>query len=474
MSELAWSSATELAGSIRAGAVSSREVVDAFLRRIAEHNPGVNAVVTLDEDRVRAQAGQADEALAHGAPKGLLHGVPVTIKDCFETAGLRTTAGHEPLADHVPDRDAVLVARLRAAGAIVLGKTNLPRLAMDIQCENALFGATKNPWDRTRTPGGSSGGECAALAAGMTPLGLGSDIGGSVRIPAHYCGVYGLKPTFGRLPNRGHIPPLPGALDPIRHLAVAGPLARSVPDLRLALEVLGAEPLERPSPRPLRELRIAWTDDFGGVPITAATRRVLRELVDRLAEAGCTVERSSPPDFAPEEVWKTYGELFAAMAFVGESAFVRAFFRFVGPLKFADPISRPGFRRTRASLRDYFAILEVRDRLEAALERFVARHDAWLCPVSSSPAFPHRRVDDIHTPIDVDGQPVSGNIGGIGHTSPFNLTGHPAVVVPAGASDEGLPIGLQLVGRLGGEAAPLDVAEALGEVGVGFRRPPGF
>jgi amidase len=469
MSDLTWRGAADLARSIAAGELSAVDVTEAFLERIADRNPELNAIVTLDEEGARRRARQADEALARGEVPGPLHGVPVTIKDCFETAGLRTTAAHKPLAEHVPEQDAVLVARLREAGAVILGKTNLPELAMDIQTDNALFGSTRNPWDLGRTPGGSSGGECAALAAGMTPLGLGSDIGGSLRIPAHFCGVFALKTTHGLLPNRGHIPPMPGALDPIRHLAVAGPLARSVDDLRLGLRVLAGDALEQAPARPTGPPRIAWTDDFGGLPVTAATHRVLGELTDRLSAAGGRVERAGPPGFDIQEVWATYGRLFGAMAFVDQPAVVRAVLRLVGPVKWTDPISKAGFRSVRASLRDWFVILEQRDRLAAALERFLRGYDAWLCPVSSTPAFAHRKRGDIHTPIDVEGERLSGNLAGIGYTSPFNLTGHPVVVVPAGTSDEGLPIGVQLVGRSGGELALLDVAE---QVARDFRRPP--
>ena len=238
MTDLCFRTASDLARAIRHREVSSTEVVNAFLARIAARNSALNAIVTLDEAKAREKARLADEAVAKGNLWGPLHGVPVTFKDVFETAGLRTTAGHKPLAEHVPDHDATVVARMRAAGAIALGKTNTPALAMDTQCENSLFGRTNNPWDAERTPGGSSGGEAAALAAGMAPLGLGSDVGGSVRIPAHYCGVFCLKPTEGRVPQSGHVPPLPNATNWIRHFVVSGPLARSVEDLRLALRII--------------------------------------------------------------------------------------------------------------------------------------------------------------------------------------------------------------------------------------------
>lgn len=484
MSDLVYQSATQLAAAIRTGSVTSTDVVEAFLAQIATRNPALNAVVTVNEDRARQRARQADKALATGEIWGALHGVPVTIKDAFETAGLRTTAGHKPLAEHIPAQDATVVARLRGAGAIVLGKTNLPELAMDIQSDNALFGATKNPWDPARTPGGSSGGEAAALAAGLSPLGIGSDIGGSVRIPAHFCGVFGLKPTEGRVPFSGHIPPLPGKLNAIRHLAAHGPLARSAADLRLCLQIIsgpdGRDPdaracsLEEVPARPIQEYRFAWTDDFGGLPVSTHTRAALRKLADDLANAGCHVERATPRDFDLEQVWKTYGELFGAMAFASFPRVARVAVKTFGRFLFKDVISRSGARGATTTLQGYFEILQRRDELIGALEGFMGGYDAWLCPVTSAPAFPHRKRGKIHTPIHVDGTPIPGNLAGTGYTCPFNLTGNPVVVTPLGVSPEGLPLGVQVVGHRWGDMPLLNVAEALSQITGPFRRPPGF
>ncbi len=234
---LAFADATRIAGAIRSRQVSALAVVEMFQARIARLNPAINAIVTLN-DRARERARDADRALAAGESWGPLHGVPVVIKDCFETAGIRTTAGFPPLAEYVPEEDAVVVARLLAAGAIILGKTNVPTLAMGIRTHNPIFGVTRNPYDLERTPGGSTGGGAAAVAAGLAPLDVGSDNGGSIRIPAHFSGLYGLKLTEGRVSDRGHIPVLPGFPPSIRHLKSVGTLARSVDDLELALKVL--------------------------------------------------------------------------------------------------------------------------------------------------------------------------------------------------------------------------------------------
>ena len=243
-------------------------MLDAHLTRIARYNPALNAIVTHNEENARAGAREADAALARGEVWGPLHGVPVTIKDSFATAGLRTTSGFPPLTNHIPDSDATAVARLRAAGAIVLGKTNLPLLVHGFQSDNPIFGRTNNPWDHARTPGSSTGGGAAAIAAGLSPLELGSDYGGSVRIPAHFCGIYSLKPTNNRIPLTGHIPELPGRRS-VRHVATPGPLARCVQDLVLALQVMAGPDPYHPDVPPLPLTR-------SGTCVEGSTRRLGR------------------------------------------------------------------------------------------------------------------------------------------------------------------------------------------------------
>jgi len=273
VNDLVFASAQELAMRIRQRRVSATEVLEGYLAQIAAHHTALNAIITLDEEGARTRATAADAALARGEVWGPLHGVPVTIKDAIETVGLRTTGGFPPLAAYVPTTDAPVVARLRAAGAIIMGKTNVPVLSADYRADNPIFGRTNNPWALDRTPGGSTGGGAAALAAGLTALEVGSDLAGSVRIPAHYCGVYGLKPTEHRVPCTGHIPEVPGTLKGRRHMQTIGPLARSVEDLALALRLMAGPdgwqwevppvPLLPAADRPLETLRLAWTDAFG-------------------------------------------------------------------------------------------------------------------------------------------------------------------------------------------------------------------
>lgn len=418
MTDLGFAGAVRTARAIREGTVSSGEVVEALLARIARYNPMLNAIVTLDAAGARERAALADAALGRGELWGPLHGVPVTFKDVFETRGLRTTSSHPGLAGYVPGRDATVVARLRQAGAIVIGKTNMPDLAGDNQSDSPLFGRANNPWDTARTPGGSSGGEAAAIAAGLSALGVGSDIGGSLRLPAHFRGVLAFKPTDHRVSNAGHIPPLPGTASTVRHLAVNGPLARDVADLRL-WRTLAAGPDGRDSdvppvpvaeaaPRQLAGLRIAWTDDVGGIPVTAQTRDALARLAQALAAAGCQVRRAAPATIDIEQAWRIYGHLYGAMVFAMQPRAARLAIRVLGPAIFRDPIFGSSARAVNLNARQYLRTLAQRDEVLWALESFLAGIDAWICPVASLPAFPHRAPQRASRPLDVDGQQVPG------------------------------------------------------------------
>jgi amidase len=483
---MAFSTASEIAAAIRARQVSALEVVEMYLGRIARLNPQLNAICTLTADDARARARLADQAIARGESWGPLHGVPLVIKDCFETAGVRTTAGFPPLDDYVPQRDAVTVARLRRAGAIFLGKSNVPTLAMDWQTRNPIFGVTNNPWDTARTPGGSTGGGAAAVAAGLAALELGSDIGGSIRMPAHFCGICGLKPTEGRVSGRGHIPEVPGYPPSVRHMGCFGPLARSVADLELALGVLvgegadweGAPVPVAPAPRrPLASLQIEWTDAFGGVPVTAATREALAKLAAELDRRGARVHRADTSGYDFDQIWETWAELVmievsgavpeevmaqfsagveqAAAAGLGEVPVVRAWRR---------------LRQETVTARRYAEVLARRDAIVAAADEIFATCDAVLCPVASAPAVPHTPAEQVT--IAVDGTPVAYWMAMGGYAMPFNLTGNPVVVVPMGTSPEGLPIGVQIVGRRWRDMELLAVARAISEVLPPVPRPP--
>ncbi len=478
-----FATARELAGGIRRRRWSAVEVLDAQLAQIARHNPLLNAIVTLDEDRARRRARDADAALARGEIWGPLHGVPFTIKDAIETAGLRTTSGYPPLADYVPATDAPVVARLRAAGGILLGKTNVPTLAGDAQADNPIFGRSNNPWDPKRTPGGSTGGGAAAVAAGLSPLELGSDIGGSVRIPAHYCGICTVQPTENCVPLTGHVPGLPGAPRGVRHMSQIGPLARSVEDLILTLPLIAGPdgqrwevppvPLQPAPERTLKSCRLAWTDEFAGVPISKDSKAALSRLVARLLEHGAVIEERPLNGFDFTAVWETWGALFQAehgstLSADEEAQFASAF---GAKLDSEAAIYRGFAQAVHATMRQYTAMLTRRDRLITELEGCLSDWDALLCPVTVGPAFPHCPPG---TPIAVDDRFVPYWVGLVSYTCPFNVTGNPAVVIPLDRSSEGLPIGLQIVGRRWSDMQLLALAATLETVVGAWQRPPGF
>jgi amidase len=482
--------AVEIARLIRDGGVSSLEVVEAHLRQIADHNGRLNAIVTIDEQGARQRARDADLALRRGEVWGPLHGVPFTIKDVFETAGLLTTSGSPRLAKYVPVRDATVVARLRSAGGILLGKTNTPMFAGDNQTHNKVFGQTNNPWDVNRTPGGSSGGSAAAIAAGFSPLDIGSDLGGSVRRPAHYCGVYGLKPSDFVVPHTGHIPPPPNVQSwgLLRYLFSPGPLARSVEDLRLALSLIAgpdgrhsdAIPFQPNSPiiRPPGPLRFAWTDDFDGLPVSEETRQALKDLAVKLEAAGCRVQRAGPSGFDYRQALRTDGEIEQA-GFFARSHLPRPILRWIaGSIFSRDPLASGYLSGAGANLGTYASALARRDAFIELLETYLADWDGWLVPTAPTPAFPHTstrgKLAQLAARIEVDGRPVPYFSGTSAHMNIFNLTGSPVVVLPVARTKEGIPIGVQLVGRRFQDMELLNAAAQIEQVIGPWQAPPGY
>ena len=316
-----FSSTTELAESIMSGKLTSYEVVTAFFEQIDKYNHMYNALVTLNKTEALKRAKEADIALSKGEIWGKLHGVPVTIKDNYLIKGLKTTAGYEPLKNNIPDSDAEIVKLIKAEGAIIIGKTNLSVLAMDMQADNPIFGKTNNPWDTTKTSGGSSGGCATALATGMTPLSFGNDLAGSIRLPASYCGVYGFKPSFGVVSLHGIQTDPKEKVNGLKSLAVAGPLARNIDDLVLALSIIAQTTSEDRRLIPLikdtdsidiKDLKIAWADEFGGVPVDNEIKQKIEEYISKLGDAGATVVKVTPEiDFYL--AWKTWGS-FVGMA----------------------------------------------------------------------------------------------------------------------------------------------------------------
>jgi amidase len=448
--DIAFLPATELLDLLHEKKVSSRELLDGYLDRVERINPAINAIVTLDVDRARERAAAADEATAKGESWGPLHGLPLTVKDVFETAGLRTTCGNPEWSDYVPERDAVLVSRLRNAGAVIFGKTNTPTLASDGQTFNPIFGTTNNPWDLSRTPGGSSGGCGAALAAGLTPLSFGSDIAGSIRIPANFCGVYGHKPTFGLVPPRGHIPGPPGELIE-RDINVVGPLARDPRDLDLALGVLAGPAsqealgwrMELPAPRgrAIGEYRVAAWLDEEACPVDATVKERLEALVEALRADGVEVDTEARPGFD----------------------FADAFSVFL-------PLLRQGNQLSHGEW------IELDTRRQAFRDQWAAffqRYDFLLCPVCSTPPFQHDQGprEQRHYRINGEDRPYQDFIAWPGVIGMSYL---PSTATPLGLNSNGLPVGVQVVGPHLSDRRTIEFSALVSSIMGGFQRPEGY
>ena len=459
MEELIYGSASKLADSIRQKQASSEEVVRACLQRIEEVNPSLNAVVQVAHERALLEARQADEALARGQLLGPLHGVPMTIKDSLDTAGIISTGGTTGRDSFVPEQDATAVARMRAAGAILLGKTNTPEMTLGGETNNLIYGRTSNPYDLTKTTGGSSGGAGSIIAAGGSPIDLGSDTAGSVRLPAHFCGIAGLKPNSGRVPRTGHI--IPFGLGAVDSFTQVGPMARYVQDLRLVLPIIAGVDWIDPSIVPmhlgdphdvdLKGLRVAVHTYNDIATTTPETTDAVRAAARALEDAGLTIEEEVPA--ALKRSRQLYDDLVAADG----RAWVRRLLEEAGTTEFhpwiADALEAP----LPISAGEFSALLGEMDRFRSDMLSFIEKFDVVLCPVAISPAFDHGGWPELDT---------------IPYTCAYNLTGWPGASVRAGTSPEGLPIGVQVVGRPWREDVVLAVAQQIETSLGGWQRPP--
>lgn len=455
--DIVFSSTVELAAAIATRKISAVEALDAHLAQIDGHNEAVNAVISLDREGARERAKKADAAQARGEAPGPLHGVPFTLKDMHETAGMKTTVGFPPFADYVAKRDSPVVARLKAAGGLLMAKTNVAIMLSDWQSSNPLFGRTSNPWNLQRTAGGSSGGAAAAICAGMTPFDVGTDMQDSIRLPAAFCGVYGLKPTEHRLSLAGAFPDPGDAARSVRLMSCLGPLARSAEDLSLVYQIIAGPdgsdtdlapvPVEDMPKLDPRTLRIAFASSFPGFPVASAISAAVENLARQLQSAGAIVKEAKLPKLDLHDDLEQGGALIGMMMEAAQPE----------PPEEPTPVSR------------WFEALARRDRSILAWDRFFENWDALLCPVAMTTAFPHCEPG---TPVQLDGKeqsywmlPAYGAV--------FNYSGHPALSMPCG-QDGGLPIGLQLVGKRWSESRLLGVARAIEPLTGGFRRPPRY
>jgi amidase len=449
---------------LQTGKISVSELAEAHIHQIERLNPELNAFADFDAERVRQQAKQLE---AIREPRGILHGLPVTVKSSIATAGLRCEIGSRLNEGDVPREDAVVVARLRAAGALILGTTNCPEFLMAYETANLLHGQTRNPWDLERSPGGSSGGESAAIAAGLSAAGLGSDSGGSVRVPAHFTGICSLKPTPGRIPGRGHLPPCAG---PFSVLGAIGPMARTVSDLTLLFQTLsGQDPddpvsppvmLCKPTLNELRRNQIGYFEDDGLVPVTPETRAAVRAAAEALGRAGFRVEPFRPDTL--EQLRRLWWKFFVQCGAMLYEPAIRDRRQELSPIfkEFLD-IAESAPPLTATELLDAWAEL---DLLRATTLAAMREFPVLLCPVASIPAFGHGERS-----WTIEGQTVE-YLDAVRHTQWFNALGAPAAVVPVGKSPEGLPIGVQIAARPFQDEVALGIA-AVVDLAFGYRHP---
>lgn len=464
--EIYYADAAELARRITAKELSPVEVMQAHIDRIEAVNPKLNAIVNLQADPAMERAKEAEAAIVRGESWGPLHGVPFTIKDCIDNKGVKTTRGSKLFEDHFPSDDATVVKRLLNAGGIFMGKTNMPEFALWWETGNLVYGFTENPWMIGRTAGGSSGGEASAIASGMSPLGLGSDVGGSIRWPAHVAGLVGLKPTHGRVPLTGHFP------ETLLRFMHVGPMARTVRDVALGLTVIAGtdddDPYALPVPMPdfghlgddLPKLKVGFCPEGPFAPVMREIQEVVKKAAATLGNIGCEVEEVELADWRDRQA-----QDISMSYFLGEGAFD------------LDPIIKgredelaPSMQRRlnqpRPSTEDYYKSVQDTEWLRQDIKRYFAKYDLLIVPTSTTTAFEHDS-----TFIPINGQDVHGR-NSLRITVPFDLTGSPAISVPFGWSGEGLPIGVQIIGRHFDEAAVLHAAAALEAVREGADRRP--
>lgn len=480
---LAFSSATKLTDALRRREVRSRELLEIYWARVQEFNPALNAIIWTDIDGARDKADEADRRLDAGQPMGVLDGLPMTVKESFQVTGSPTTFGSLEYKDNINCTDADAVRRVNGQGAVIFGKTNVPLMLADWQSFNAVYGTTNNPWDVTKVPGGSSGGAAAALAAGLTGLELGSDIGASIRNPAHYCGVYGHKPTYGVVSYFRHA--LPGHLT-TGDITVAGPLARSADDLELALDVVaGPEQIEAAGWRlelpactkgRISEFRVAVMLSDVCSEVDQEVQDQVAKVAEFLASQGATISYTARPDFSTTEAFEIYVAMLRAATSGRQTDAV--FEQNMAIAADLDPADHSYYARmTRANVmshRDWLHINERRHHLRHAWARFFTEWDVMIMPAAASAAFPHDQAGERHNRnIAVNGNlvPTTDQLFWAGYGGGFYL---PGTVAPAGVTARGLPVGVQIVGAQFADRTTIGLARLLERDYRCFQAPPGY
>lgn len=490
MTDLAFQSATDLTNAIKSRKIQSIELLEFYIERMQRHNPQINAIVATDLDHARERALAADKALDSGESWGALHGLPVTIKDSFEVVGMPCTSGYPDLKDYQPAKNAFVVQKLLDEGAVIFGKTNLPLFAMDFQSYNEVYGQTNNPWNRDTVPGGSSGGAAAALAAGLTGLEMGSDIGGSIRNPAHFCGVFGHKPTFGIVPLLGHIPPppgtFPGEYKTDTDIAVAGPMARSASDLALVMDLITspdgphktAWKIELPPARKndLKNFTIGlWLED-PAFPTDTNVLDCLQNAADTLIRAGARIEENRPDiDFVRSH--EIYHQLLSATTSAGLPPGV-----FDSLLEAAEHLAdddHGDFARTARGTamlhRNWLGLNYARTMMRETWADYFKEFDVLLCPAVSVTAFPHDHTEDFFArQLVVNGEDRSYFDTAAAWAGLTGMAYLPSTAAPVGLAPNGLPVGMQIVAPYLEDRTSIHFAKLIEETLGGFAPPPGF
>ncbi len=481
---IAYSSASDLANQLSKGEISTTDLVRNHYERIKKYNNTLNAIVINNEKEAIETARKLDEEIKDGLKRGPLHGVPVTLKESFNLKGHKTTVNFKSLKDNIADKDSVIAGRLKASGAIILGKTNVPTLLADNQTFGPLYPTANNPFDLTRTPGGSTGGGAAAVASGLTTIEIGTDIGGSIRNPANFCGIFGLKPTENQYPQSGHVPPMPKSKSGYISMTSIGPLARTMEDIELAWDVinqpewkyLNSLPVKSIAPKydSLGDYKIAWFDDSELVECSKSTKKVLNHFIEKLSLKDVKIHKFNIDEHWLNQAFEVWATLFGFIS--GQGA--PWIFRQIMKMKFRQQTKGSPFNASKAlsdglnlNFKTFSKTLRKRQEIIADFISWFDRYDFIISPTSIGPAFKHNHK---HIPIEYEGRKIPYPDYNFPFTIPYNACGNPSLIVPGGFSAESLPIGIQIAGPHYSENELIHFGKLVEEIGFKFQAPSNF